>query len=106
HFVERAVARLALDDDALALASDRQRQLLALEAGHGDDARHGEEVGHVLAVVDLVEDRLFGDRKSTRLNSSHCSISYAVFCLKKKKKKSFLAFLGGAKARMRKSWYM
>ena len=25
------------------------------------------------------------DRKSTRLNSSHCSISYAVFCLKKKK---------------------
>src|SRR5690348_17743683 len=28
------------------------------------------------------------DRKSTRLNSSHPSISYAVFCLKKKKKKS------------------
>src|SRR5690242_21001944 len=28
-----------------------------------------------------------GDRKSTRLNSSHMSISYAVFCLKKKKKK-------------------
>src|SRR5438477_6110112 len=29
----------------------------------------------------------FLDRKSTRLNSSHMSISYAVFCLKKKKKK-------------------
>src|SRR5437867_9170479 len=29
----------------------------------------------------------FGDRKSTRLNSSHRTISYAVFCLKKKKKK-------------------
>src|SRR5207249_12208049 len=29
----------------------------------------------------------FADRKSTRLNSSHVSISYAVFCLKKKKKK-------------------
>src|SRR6266487_4211370 len=29
-----------------------------------------------------------GDRKSTRLNSSHPSISYAVFCLKKKKKKT------------------
>src|SRR5438874_8157473 len=28
------------------------------------------------------------DRKSTRLNSSHVEISYAVFCLKKKKKKS------------------
>src|SRR6266478_8648539 len=29
----------------------------------------------------------FGDRKSTRLNSSHSQISYAVFCLKKKKKR-------------------
>src|SRR5690625_5963987 len=29
----------------------------------------------------------FGDRKSTRLNSSHVAISYAVFCLKKKMKK-------------------
>src|SRR5690348_17542070 len=28
--------------------------------------------------------KMFGDRKSTRLNSSHPSISYAVFCLKKK----------------------
>src|SRR3712207_8204248 len=28
-----------------------------------------------------------GDRKSTRLNSSHANISYAVFCLQKKKKK-------------------
>ena len=30
----------------------------------------------------------FGDRKSTRLNSSHLVISYAVFCLKKKKNKN------------------
>src|SRR5699024_11629387 len=30
-----------------------------------------------------------GDRKSTRLNSSHVSISYAVFCLKKKKRMIF-----------------
>src|SRR5206468_7558870 len=35
-----------------------------------------------LAVAEAV-----GDRKSTRLNSSHDQISYAVFCLKKKKKK-------------------
>src|SRR5438067_5825486 len=34
------------------------------------------------------------DRKSTRLNSSHVSISYAVFCLKKKNRKAEL--LGGA----------
>src|SRR5258705_2906100 len=38
---------------------------------------------------DRVQRRLAGqDRKSTRLNSSHLGISYAVFCLKKKKKKS------------------
>src|SRR5436309_9212170 len=30
------------------------------------------------------------DRKSTRLNSSHVKISYAVFCLKKKKKKNYV----------------
>src|SRR6267143_6745870 len=32
------------------------------------------------------------DRKSTRLNSSHSSISYAVFCLKKKKKKYIISY--------------
>src|SRR3712207_8011952 len=31
------------------------------------------------------KDPLYTDRKSTRLNSSHANISYAVFCLKKKK---------------------
>src|SRR5947209_14689791 len=36
--------------------------------------------------VALDGDVLSGDRKSTRLNSSHANISYAVFCLKKKKK--------------------
>src|SRR5688572_31746658 len=36
----------------------------------------------------LARDR---DRKSTRLNSSHSQISYAVFCLKKKKKKRIIA---------------
>src|SRR5947209_20528243 len=34
-----------------------------------------------------------GDRKSTRLNSSHANISYAVFCLKKKKKKAPIKYL-------------
>src|SRR6266511_3790402 len=36
--------------------------------------------------ADVVERLVPGDRKSTRLNSSHVKISYAVFCLKKKKK--------------------
>src|SRR3712207_7793543 len=35
-----------------------------------------------------------GDRKSTRLNSSHANISYAVFCLKKKKQNTHYSELG------------
>src|ERR1039458_10564364 len=35
---------------------------------------------------DTLMSNVWGDRKSTRLNSSHLGISYAVFCLKKKKK--------------------
>src|SRR5438309_5438319 len=37
-------------------------------------------------VSGLLHARIWRDRKSTRLNSSHSSISYAVFCLKKKKR--------------------
>src|SRR5438067_9121306 len=40
-----------------------------------------------LSLTDLLLAGARLDRKSTRLNSSHVSISYAVFCLKKKKKK-------------------
>src|SRR3712207_7007022 len=44
-------------------------------------------VGLVVLAVGGVQLTQPGDRKSTRLNSSHVNISYAVFCLKKKKKK-------------------
>src|SRR5438067_12086855 len=44
----------------------------------------GENGSRLAGFLELPEDL---DRKSTRLNSSHVSISYAVFCLKKKKKK-------------------
>src|SRR5699024_81171 len=47
------------------------------------------EAGYVIDAVSDGRDGLYlalkEDRKSTRLNSSHVSISYAVFCLKKKK---------------------
>ena len=49
--------------------------------------RKGELINgmaHRMEHGDLIVD--LGDRKSTRLNSSHALISYAVFCLKKKKK--------------------
>src|SRR2546421_927273 len=52
----------------------------------------GEAVAHVLAGRDA--PRVHLDRKSTRLNSSHDQISYAVFCLKKKKKKQPLSTRG------------
>src|SRR5258707_8347839 len=44
-----------------------------------ENAEAREQIRGVLFVL--------GDRKSTRLNSSHANISYAVFCLKKKKQK-------------------
>src|SRR3712207_8206091 len=42
-----------------------------------------------------VVERQRQDRKSTRLNSSHANISYAVFCLKKKLKSSLRAMIEG-----------
>src|SRR3712207_7168658 len=49
---------------------------------HQVGAQFGRPVDGLLAVADLGDDGV--DRKSTRLNSSHANISYAVFCLKKK----------------------
>src|SRR3712207_8947580 len=56
-------------------------------AERADHEQHGAE--HQDRAEQGVEEELVGrvdaDRKSTRLNSSHANISYAVFCLKKKK---------------------
>src|SRR3712207_8330966 len=46
----------------------------------GEAKRNHESADEAIAKMQAV-----GDRKSTRLNSSHANISYAVFCLKKKK---------------------
>src|SRR5690606_40640703 len=49
--------------------------------------RHDLRMGFIeLREIHVGGERLPVDRKSTRLNSSHVKISYAVFCLKKKKK--------------------
>src|SRR3712207_7367147 len=64
------------EDRHLRLVDHRRRDDRAVAAGVGDRERSAAHlVGRELA-----------DRKSTRLNSSHANISYAVFCLKKKKK--------------------
>src|SRR5437870_10009400 len=53
----------------------------------GVDARLGAKIDSVDARLTVQISALDEkDRKSTRLNSSHVAISYAVFCLKKKKK--------------------
>src|SRR2546427_6794270 len=63
--------------------------ILFLEAGHMRGGSSGVMralaifSAAVMVLTGLAEDRK--DRKSTRLNSSHSQISYAVFCLKKKK---------------------
>src|SRR2546429_6684199 len=58
-------------------------RLLAFEA-------HVEEVDRLGAEIPNERGVVGQDRKSTRLNSSHGYISYAVFCLKKKQKESAL----------------
>src|SRR2546430_7808031 len=59
----------------------------AHRAQHRDDVRaHADELP-VPAAAALPRPGA-ADRKSTRLNSSHSQISYAVFCLKKKKERS------------------
>src|SRR2546422_2467416 len=50
------------------------------------DASREMQVLSTGATAKKVKEQAAGDRKSTRLNSSHGYISYAVFCLKKKKK--------------------
>src|SRR5258708_30101657 len=47
----------------------------------------------ILPPIDPLFRAQWGDRKSTRLNSSHQIISYAVFCLKKKKKLIYKEFI-------------
>src|SRR5699024_11307328 len=54
---------------------------------HGEIGRFKVEEPLILG-HELAGDIIKVDRKSTRLNSSHVSISYAVFCLKKKKYKT------------------
>src|SRR5438876_9223890 len=69
HTATTEIYTLSLHD-ALPICRHRRRQEPALRARHGPPGVRGRDG--------------LGDRKSTRLNSSHPSISYAVFCLKKK----------------------
>src|SRR5262245_62592614 len=95
HLLGRGWHRDVADDRKL-VTNIRQLEDFAdlpiepVDDGTRGAARRGKaEPGHDLEAGQRLGDgRNIGlDRKSTRLNSSHLGISYAVFCLKKKKKK-------------------
>src|SRR2546430_10083904 len=85
------------------VAANVTAQLLALAGESSDDITVfiNSQGGHVEAgdtIHDLVRFlsprvKMVGDRKSTRLNSSHSQISYAVFCLKKKKRRIYVKLI-------------
>src|SRR3712207_7275899 len=98
--------RAVADDDPVAMRAGLDR-VLGLSSGTGLSAEEEYRVRHPDYVMEMPQsgERIRGreamramqeafptpppltvrDRKSTRLNSSHANISYAVFCLKKKK---------------------
>src|SRR3712207_6892446 len=77
YFVERLEAAGGMFTSSVSKSTD---YVLA-----GEDAGSKLERARSLGVPVIDEARFEEDRKSTRLNSSHANISYAVFCLKKKK---------------------
>src|SRR3712207_8072201 len=70
-------------------ASDRHLEIAGIgEAIRADRSKVRQSKGQPVILGDITARLAFEqreDRKSTRLNSSHANISYAVFCLKKKK---------------------
>src|SRR2546430_10245680 len=74
--------RAALNNDWATARQIHRRYLPLMQANFIES--NPLPVKAVLAMMGKIEE-LYRDRKSTRLNSSHSQISYAVFCLKKKK---------------------
>src|SRR5699024_12584360 len=74
------LGQIADESDGIGVGEGEPIGSLRLPDGRVEGGKEGV-LHHHLGVGEEVEQ----DRKSTRLNSSHVSISYAVFCLKKKK---------------------
>src|SRR5439155_26924866 len=84
----RSLQRLGLAAIDALLIHDLDLGYFQTEAGVEARLRELSDGGGFAALEDPKrrgEIRAIGDRKSTRLNSSHVAISYAVFCLKKKR---------------------
>src|SRR5688572_31880158 len=69
--------------ELIALNQEQNTKHKVLAAAVGRVAERTDQQRYVIVLRRIVDI----DRKSTRLNSSHSQISYAVFCLKKKKQK-------------------
>src|SRR5699024_11333647 len=84
--VSKRAARLEVGE-LLGVNESTLRNWVRVQVGEGATAAAGESVDEENARLrkENAQTSIL-DRKSTRLNSSHVSISYAVFCLKKKKK--------------------
>src|SRR5690625_6953534 len=89
HFNDAVAAHLGSLDRVkarLALAGriDELRALIQWEKDGGKTRLAHGDGGFLLDLPQELVEQIGEDRKSTRLNSSHVAISYAVFCLKKK----------------------
>src|SRR5690554_1088264 len=88
HHTREVLLRASIADDEVRILCEKAEVCQRINLGHGVPVviqhRLGEDVVN-LETAKLAEHPFAQrDRKSTRLNSSHVRISYAVFCLKKK----------------------
>src|SRR3712207_7499804 len=83
-FRSRRCARLGAGWDGLRSIRRASGMIVTIE-----DLRRRAKRRLPRAVFDFIDGGAEEDRKSTRLNSSHANISYAVFCLKKKKNHTY-----------------
>src|SRR5258705_8822687 len=72
------------------LSSQKLTAAVSNFGGLGSFGAHGLAPEAIKEAIAEIRSLTSKDRKSTRLNSSHLGISYAVFCLKKKKKTHIL----------------
>src|SRR5207253_10729649 len=85
EIVERLCSHVAIIHKGRLVAQGSLEELRADISGEAGSKTTLEQVFLSIVGQDGTERPRLEDRKSTRLNSSHVAISYAVFCLKKKK---------------------
>src|SRR5207249_7690055 len=77
--------QVGVTDHGIGRQDERAHPGPSFPARQFPELAHARSQARVWLTVHIADDTLnLSDRKSTRLNSSHVSISYAVFCLKKK----------------------